>query len=109
MGSVFNKARTIAYPIPGGKAGIYTIPNSVTSIGDGAFSGCTSLTSVTIPNSVTSIGHWAFYGCTGLTSVTIPNSVTNIGDWAFIGCTSLTVTSPTASPTSGSGVSLAPT
>jgi hypothetical protein len=66
-----------------------TIPNSVTSIGDGAFSGCTSLTSVTIPNSVTNIGAYAF-GVTGLTSVTIPNSVTSIGDDSFCDCTSLT-------------------
>ncbi len=67
-----------------------TIPNSVTYIGGEAFSGCTGLTSVTIPNSVTNIGGGAFYGCTGLTSVTIPNSVTSIGDYAFSGCTGLT-------------------
>ena len=67
-----------------------TIPNSVNSIGDYAFSGCTSLTSITIPNSVTSIGDYAFSGCTSLTSITIPNSVTSIGMWAFSGCSSLT-------------------
>ena len=67
-----------------------TIPNSVTSIGSGAFSGCTGLTSITIPNSVTSIGVWVFYGCSGLTSITIPNSVTSIGDGAFTGCSGLT-------------------
>ena len=65
------------------------IPNSVTSIGSTAFSGCTGLTSVTIPNSVTSIGDYAFERCTGLTSVTIPNSVTSIGRYAFCGCSSL--------------------
>ena len=63
-----------------------TIPNSVTRIGDVAFWGCTGLTSVTIPNSVTSIGNEAFSSCSGLTSVTIPNSVTSIGKWAFSGC-----------------------
>ena len=63
-----------------------TIPNSVTSIGDYAFGGCSGLTSVTIPNSVTSISGYAFYGCSGLTSVTIPNSVTSIGDNAFSYC-----------------------
>ena len=67
-----------------------TIGNSVTSIGDLAFSLCTGLTSVTIGNSVTSIGRSAFSGCTGLTSVTIGNSVTSIGEHAFSGCTSLT-------------------
>ena len=55
-GVLFNKSQTTLIQYPGGKAGSYTIPNSVTSIGDYAFSGCTSLTSVTIPNSVTSIG-----------------------------------------------------
>ena len=67
-----------------------TIPNSVTSIGNSAFYGCTGLTSVSIPNGVTSIGNSAFYGCTGLTSVTIPNSVTSIDPYAFYGCSGLT-------------------
>jgi|GEM_PF-714825 len=70
--------------------GEITIPNSVTSIGEKAFSGCTGLTSVTIPNSVTSIGSSAFSGCTGLTSITIPNGVTSIGNNAFYNCSSLT-------------------
>jgi hypothetical protein len=67
-----------------------TIPNSVTSIGYAAFYYCTSLTNVTIPNSVTSIGYAAFSSCTSLTSVTIPNSVTSIGSDAFNYCTRLT-------------------
>ena len=66
------------------------IPNSVTSIGDWAFCGCTSLASIEIPNSVTSIGGSAFRGCTGLTSIEIPNSVTSIGNSAFCGCSGLT-------------------
>jgi len=69
-----------------------TIGNSVTRIGQSAFSGCTSLTSLTIPDSVTNIGIYAFKGCTGLTSVTIPNNVTNIEDGTFYGCSSLTST-----------------
>ena len=95
------------------------IPNGVTSIGVGAFNGCTSLTSITIPSSVTSIGNYAFGGCTGLTSVTINSNaimsktytdsgniknifgdqvaiytigtdVVSIGNYAFYGCSGLT-------------------
>ena len=66
------------------------IPNSVTSIGDGAFGYCSGLTSITIPNSVTSIGYFAFGLCSGLTSVTIPEGVTSIGSHAFDSCHCLT-------------------
>ena len=67
-----------------------TIPNSVTSIGTSAFSQCEELTNVIIPNSVTTIGNEVFSYCSGLTNVTIPNSVTIIGNSAFYGCESLT-------------------
>lgn len=67
-----------------------TIPNSVTSIGYGAFKDCSSLTSITIPNSVTSIGVHAFDGCRSLTSIIIPDSVTSIGEYAFSKCHNLT-------------------
>ncbi|MBQ2784706.1 MAG: leucine-rich repeat domain-containing protein [Alistipes sp.] len=69
----------------------YTIPESVTIIGEYAFYGCSSLKSITISESVTSIGEIAFYGCSSLTSITIPNSVTSIGEDAFYGCSSLPV------------------
>ena len=81
-----------------------TIPNSVTSIGTCAFEGCSGLTSVTIGNSVKSIGQSAFEGCSGLTSVTIPNSVTSIGEGAFEGCSGLTsVTIPNSVTSIGEG------
>ena len=67
-----------------------TIPDSVTSIGWRTFEGCTNLTSITIPNSLTSIEDGAFSGCTGLTSITIPDSVTSVDYCAFSGCTGLT-------------------
>ena len=86
---LFNKNKTtlIAYRA---KETSYTIPNSVTTIGDHAFSGCDSLTSINIPNSVTTIGKDAFKGCHSLTNINIPNSVTTIGDWGFGECKSLT-------------------
>ena len=62
----------------------------VTSIGDNAFSCCSSLTNITIPEGVTSIGHGAFYSCSSLTNVTIPESVTSIGDGVFSSCGNLT-------------------
>ena len=86
---LFNKNKTtlIAYRA---KETNYTIPNSVTTIGEGAFSGCDSLTSINIPNSVTTIGKDAFSDCISLTSISIPNSVTTIGKSAFMDCYSLT-------------------
>lgn len=66
------------------------IPNSVTSIGQYVFEGCSGPTSITIPNSVTNIGYCAFERSSGLTSITIPNSVVTIGEWAFCHCSGLT-------------------
>ena len=65
-----------------------TIPEGVITIGDNAFSNCTSFTgALTIPNSVTSIGDYAFFNCINFTgALTIPNSVTSIGDYAFYNC-----------------------
>jgi Leucine-rich repeat (LRR) protein len=90
-GVLFNENKTELIKYPEGKTGMsYSIPNSVTSIGDSAFSNCTFLSSITIPNSVTSIGTGAFAGCTALTSITIPDSVISLGEGGtFSGCTSL--------------------
>ena len=81
---LYNRGWNISTAVIPASISYNTVIYSVTSIGECAFFGCTSLTSVTIPNSVTSIGDGAFFGCTSLTSVTIPNSVTSIGSSAFL-------------------------
>ena len=66
------------------------ISNSVTSIGDFAFSSCRSLTNIVIPNSVKTIGYDAFGGCSALPSISLPSGLISIGDSAFTECHSLT-------------------
>ena len=65
------------------------LPNGLTKIGDSAFDRCENLTEIVIPDSVTEIGYSAFRDCKSLTEIVIPDSVTEIGSFAFFGCTSL--------------------
>jgi hypothetical protein len=97
-GVLFDKSKTSLIQCPGGKAGDYTVPSSVNTILDSAFSGCLALTNVSIPDSVTDIRDFTFAGCRGLTSITIPNSVIRIGNGTFSKCASI------ASVTIGNGV-----
>ena len=83
---LFNKDKSKIISFRNQNIESYVIPNSVTSIGDGAFSYCSSLHSVFIPDSVTSIGDCAFWDCSSLSKIVIPSSVTSIGDGAFDGC-----------------------
>jgi len=91
-GVMFNKLQTtlIQYPVDN-PATSYTIPNTVTNIGNYSFAGSLNLVSPTIPNSVISIGAEAFFDCPNLSGITIPASVTSIGDEAFCVCPLLTV------------------
>ena len=90
-GNLYTKdGKTLIQYAIGKKDTSFTIPDSVTSIGNWAFYSCNNLTSITIPDSVKSIGDWAFEYCDSLTSITIPASVTIIGSWAFAYCDSLT-------------------
>ena len=103
-GVLFNKNKTklIQYPL-GNTRTSYTIPSSVTSIGDYAFSSCDGLKNITIPAGVTSIGDWAFADCENLTGVTIPAGVRNIGEEAFLGCDFKTITIPSSVTSIGEG------
>jgi len=88
-GMLLSKDKTILYEYPSA-SGTFTIPDSVTEIGDLIFAENTRITNITIPNSVTEIGLSAFRNCTSLTSINIPSSVTKIRDGVFARCTSLT-------------------
>jgi hypothetical protein len=117
-GVLFNRSQTTLVAYPGGIAGSYTTPNTVTSIATGAFDGCVGLTTVTLSkvvsigpsafwyssvtdlfasNSLTQIGDTAFYGCSSLTNCFIPKSVTSIGYFVFSFCPNLTAFSVDAS------------
>ena len=82
-GVLYNKDKSFLHTFPAGKNGAFTIPTSVKSIGNNAFTGSANLTSVTIPSSVEYIGNESFSHCEKLTSFTMPNSVTDIGTGIF--------------------------
>jgi hypothetical protein len=89
-GILFSRDKTVLVQYPAGRTGAYIIPDGVTDIGDGAFNGCQSLTSITIPAGVATIGEEAFNQCVSLTSIDLPGSITTIGGDAFRTCSGLT-------------------
>lgn len=109
-GVLYDKTQSELIQYPGGKSGNYTVPKTVTRIGDYAGFGCWRLTGITFPLCLTSIGNYAFYNsalqqvvlpcitnirhgafdfCSALQRVVVPSSVTNIEDFAFANCGSL--------------------
>lgn len=87
-GILYDKAKTVLKKYPSVKAGSFSIPDTVATIGDSAFSNCTLLNAISISPSVNIIGNWAFSGC-NFTSVTIPGSVTDVNKGAFQACQQL--------------------
>ncbi|MDB6056775.1 MAG: Cell surface protein [Verrucomicrobiales bacterium] len=87
-GVLFDKLQTRLIQYPPGKSGDYAIPNTVTTIGNSAFWYCT-FSNISISESVNSIEQFAFTGCTHLLHLRIPNSVTSIGQYAFDDCEGL--------------------
>ncbi len=85
-----NSSELIAMPL--GKTftnGQYTVPTTITGIGDYAFDGCTKITKITLPASLESIGNYAFGNCSNLESINIPANITSIGNYAFYNCSKL--------------------
>lgn len=79
-----NDAKKIGgFAFSGSSIETITLPDSLLSIGENAFSSCKSLTAITIPNSVTSIGKEAFNQCSQLSSMVLPDSVITLGESCF--------------------------
>jgi hypothetical protein len=82
---------------PNAKTGAFSVPSGVITLQNGAFSGCSSLSSVSFPNSLETIGRNAFASCTSLRNVEIPENVTSIGGCAFMDCSNMTTATVDAS------------
>ena len=90
-GILFDKAGATLIQYPAGRPDeSYTIPNTVSQLGDSAFSGCQYLERVTVPNSVAKLSNFVFAHCAALTDVELPNTLTLIDDRAFFNCGALT-------------------
>jgi chitodextrinase len=88
-GALCDKARTNLIALPGGWSGEYTVPESITSIGDFALGACAKLTNVHMGGNLTQIGNRAFRFCSLLVDITVPENVTLMGPQPFYGCPSM--------------------
>ena len=105
-GVLYNKSKSelLRYP-PALEGSSFTVPSSVTKIGDSAFSRCKGLSEVIIPSGVETLDPYAFDQCSSLAEVTIPSTVKTVGAYAFRSNKKLTtVTLKAISPSFGSGV-----
>ena len=88
-GCIISKDGTTLISVPTTTEGEFKVPDGVTEVVGGAFTGCDKITEVEIPEGVTEIGEGAFKGCTGLTDVVIPSSVEKMSKDAFEGLDNL--------------------
>lgn len=89
-GILFNKNKTTLIRYPVAKSGTtYTIPNTVSQIGEKAFSENGFLNQVFMRNNVTKMGDYAFSSCTSLETMTLSDNITEVSDCAFMDCCSL--------------------
>lgn len=89
-GVLFNKDCTTLIKYPIGKTETeYTVKESVTKIGGGAFAGCYILESIILPDKINYIGEFGFNNCRGLKTIKLPDKLTSLGKYAFWNCTSL--------------------
>ena len=67
--------------------GVIIFDDIITSIGENAFKGCSTLARIEIPDGIISIGDHAFSGCSQLEFISLPNTILSIGNYAFKDCT----------------------
>jgi hypothetical protein len=103
-GVLFDKAQVTLLQFPAGLGGSYTLPTSVTTIGQYSFTYSASVTNIILLNSVTNIGQYAFYNCTGLANITLPNTLISIGGFAFGYCGLTNVIVPNSLSSIGASV-----
>ena len=85
-GTEYSVTKIGEYAFQGSAVTSVYMPESITSIGTSAFSGCQNLESVALPESLTTLGYSAFKACQNLESVALPESLTTLGDYAFSSC-----------------------
>ena len=88
-GVLFNKDLTELIQCPGGKSGVYSLPETVTEIGRDAFDNCQNLTHIILPDGLVSMNSFSFYGCDHLTTIHIPLSLSDIRATTFLHCDNL--------------------
>jgi len=88
-GALFDKDVSELIWMPRGKKGHFNLPETVQSLGKGAFDRCEQMAGITLPHALIELPRHAFSHCKTLAHVTLPTNLRTIGSFAFIGCTNL--------------------